>query len=670
MIRNLTMRAYTSLSTVLLDVLGDAILLYMSAPNRARCRCEWILAAVLLIPGLLSACAPQIVTVTVTSPPETVVVTVTPAPTAVPAEPSTRALSVCVVGEPDTLYLYGGSMLSATRHVMAALYDGPLDYVDFEYHPVILTKLPSVADGDAVIKLVRVHAGDRVVDSQDRVVELAEGDLIRPRGCYAHECAIQFDGQPLFMERMEATFALKDGLKWSDGEPLTAADSVFAYRVASDQFTPVGHDLAERTLEYRALDDLRVKWTGLPGFIRPDYATYFFAPLPAHQLKGRSASSLLRDGETRRDPLTWGPFMVGEWAPGDHLTVTRNPHYFRASDGLPVLDYVVFKFATDASQVVARVVAGDCDVGVESEGFVPLAPVLSHLEAQGLVRMLMAEGDVQYRLDFGMDPQSGYRQEALFGDVRVRRGIIQCVDRATIVEEVAFGIGDLVDGPLPSRHPLSGNRLMQWGYDPAAGRALLEDAGWLDEDQDGLLEAIRVEGVRRGTVFQVKLIAPADDTAARHSVSIIQANLLDCGVRVEPDYYSVDDLVAPGSEGPLFGRRFDLALTLDQVSETLDCTRYLSTRIPSEGLWHAPNVTGYSSAEYDASCLRAVNYIPGMVEYRAQYGRIQNLLAEDLPSIPLFTVTRLAIARPDLVGLTLDATSLSELWNIESLAVQ
>ena len=87
---------------------------------------------IVIVLWMLTGCATQVVTVTVTTPPETVVVTATPPQSllAVPPGDKPKTLTVCLVGEPDTLYLYGGSRLSATRHVMEALYDGPVDYVN------------------------------------------------------------------------------------------------------------------------------------------------------------------------------------------------------------------------------------------------------------------------------------------------------------------------------------------------------------------------------------------------------------------------------------------------------------------------------------------------------------------------------------------------------------
>ena len=619
---------------------------------------------------LLTACAPQIVTVTVTSPPETVVVTATPSPTPTPMPPGPKVLTVCLVGEPDTLYLYGGSRLSATRHVMEALYDGPIDHLSYTYQPVILQKVPSIASGDAITRAVRVREGSRVVSAGGDVVELTEGVWVRPAGCYTEECAVEFDGEPLQMEKMEVTFVLREDVPWADGEPLTAADSVFAFQVASDPATPGSHYLTERTASYRSLDEWRVKWVGLPGFIDSTYFLNFFAPLPRHQLEGRSVA-LLQADELRRYPLGWGPFVVGEWVPGDHITLSRSPHYFRAAEGLPHMDHVVFKFTSGAPELVARLLSGECDIGIQDADLDPFMPLLVQAEQHNLLKVVSATSNGWEHIDFGIVPVPGYRQADFFGDVRVRQAIVQCLDRQAIVDEVTYGRSVVPDSYLPPEHPLyAGERLVRWDYDPTAGRALLEETGWLDENEDGVREAHRIQGVRTGTPFEVTLLTPSDSQASQQVARIVKAYLADCGIRVNLETRPSWEFFADGPEGPLFGRQFDLAETSWWFDTSPPCGHYVSSEIPGKGRWYGDNSTGYSNPDYDAVCHAALQVLPGSPEYKEYHEQAQVIFSEELPAVPLFMWLRVAVARPNVLNFTLDSTARSELWNIEMLDVE
>ena len=635
---------------------------------------RWVFVAFAAALLLFAACAPQIITVTVTAPPETVVVTATPSPTPLPTPlppPGPKVLTVCLVGEPDTLYLYGGSRMAATRHVMEALYDGPIDHLNYAYRPVILQKVPSIADGDVVTRTVRVREGDRVVDAEGAVVELTEGVRIRPPGCHADECTVEFEGEPLWMERIEVTFALREDVTWADGEPLTAADSVFAFQVASDPATPGSRYLVERTARYRSLGKWRVKWVGLPGFIPSTYFLNFFTPLPRHQLEGRSPAELSQADETRRYPLGWGPFVVEEWIRGDHITLSRNPHYFRAAEGLPYLDQVVFKFTSGAPEMIARLLSGECDIGAQDADFEPFMPLLVQAEQHGLLKMISATGNGWEHIDFGIDPVPDYRRADFFGDVRVRQAIVQCIDRQAIVDEVAYGRSVVPDSYLPPEHPLyAGNDLVHWDYDPMAGRALLEEVGWLDEDEDGVREAHRVQGIRIGTPFEITLLTSSESTVSQQVARIVKANLADCGIRVNLEARPSWEFFADGPEGPLFGRRFDLAEMAWRFEDIPPCEHYMSSEIPDKGHWHGSNPTGYSNPDYDAVCRAALQALPGTREYEKYHKQAQVILSEELPTIPLFIWPRIALARPGVLNFALDPTAQSELWNIEVLDLQ
>jgi peptide/nickel transport system substrate-binding protein len=622
---------------------------------------------------LLTSCAPQVITVTVTTSPEVVVVTATPAPSMIstPVPPGPKTLTVCLVGEPDTLYLYGGSRMAATRHVMEALYDGPIDYVDYVYQPVILQKVPSIADGDALTRTVRVREGSRVVNADGYVVELAEGMRVHPVGCYDDDCAVEFGDEPVWMERMEVTFALREDMTWADGEPLTVQDSLFAFQVASDPSTPGNRYLAERTLDYRVLDDRRVQWVGVPGFVSPAYFTNFFAPLPRHQLEDRDPEALLRADETRRDPLGWGPFVVEEWVSGDHITLSRNLHYFRADEGLPSLDQVVFSFNSSASEVVARLLSGECDVGTQDAGFELSMSLLMEAEQRDLLKVLSTPNNGWEHIDFGITPSSDYRRQDFFGDVRVRQAIVQCIDRQAIVDEVTYGRSVVPDSYLPPGHPLyAGDYLVHWGYDPEAGRALLEEVGWLDENDDGVREARRVRGVSTGTLFEVNLLTSADSSVSQHVARIIKTHLADCGIRVNLETRPSWELFADGPEGPLFGRQFDMAETAWWFDVVPLCGHYMSSEIPDVGRWYGNNITGYNNPEYDAICRAALQALPGTSGYQEYHKQTQVIFSEEMPAIPLFMWLRVAVARSNVRNFALDSTSRSELWSIETLDVE
>ncbi len=623
---------------------------------------------------LLGSCVPTPVVETVEVPGPTQVVTATPTPVGTP-EPAT--LVVCQDAEPESLYLYSGA--PSARHILEAIYDGPIDHRTYGFQPVILEKLPSLEDGDAYFEPVTVQAGDQVVDVTGEPVELQTGVQVFPSHTCLDvtnpECVATFDGTtPIGMEQMVVSWSLLEGVTWSDGEPVTADDSVYSYRMACDPETPSSKYLCDRTASYLAAGERTVVWTGLPGYVDDLYFLNLFSPLPRHLLERQhhyTAADLLSRPESTRTPIGWGPFVIREWVQGDHILLERNPHYFRADEGLPRVERVVFRFAQDPNELLAMVLAGECDLALREGEWGSLMPFLMAAREQGLLELVATPDSTWENLLFGINPASTYRRPDFFEDVRVRQAIAQCVDRQAMVDEVTFGLGRVADVYIPPDHPLyAGDRLARWPYDPEAGQALLAEAGWVDEDGDGIVEAHRVEGVRMGTPFQVSLLVTQGDPQQEALARIIRSNLADCGIRVELNPVPAWDLFADGPTGPLFGRQFDLALFAWYNDVEPPCALYLTEQIPDEGNWGLPNASGFSSEEYDGACRAALAALPGTFEYEQFHAEAQQRFTEQLPAVPLLWRARLVLTRPGVEGFTLDPSEESELWGIEEIGLE
>ncbi len=281
---------------------------------------------------VLAACQPaveqvevtRVVTETVVEEGQTVEVTrvieqvveVTAVPTEAPTLP--KDLVICQAQEPDTLYIYGGSMLAA-RAVQHALFTNYITTLSYAYQADGLEKLPSLADGDAVINVVEVAEGDIVRTKDDVVKALEVGDVIVNSDLED----VTFDGTPVMMEQMVVDFTMLPTV-WSDGTPVKASDSVYGFNLALDPDTPTVKYAAERTASYEATGDLSIAWTGVPGFRDSTYFTNFWQPHPEHVLGGFSAAELLEAEESSRLPVGDGPFAISEWIAGDSIRLVRN----------------------------------------------------------------------------------------------------------------------------------------------------------------------------------------------------------------------------------------------------------------------------------------------------------------------------------------------------------
>lgn len=665
--------------------------------------CFAFLTALLLAGLLLSACqqiAPPDPDVTPPSvPARTALPDETPQPgdpTASPAPttPPERTLVICLAQEPETLYPYGGSS-SAQQVILEAVYDGPIDSRSYSYQPVILEKLPNLADGDARLNPVTAATGDLVVNTDGQVVPLGEGVQVHPAGCQSPDCAIVYDGESgLQMDSLTVEFKLLPGLRWSDGVALTAHDSVYAYELAAQPETPTRRFafIQQRTAFYRALDNLRAVWTGVPGYLDETFFLNFWTPLPEHLWGSYSAADLAQLDLSRKQPLGYGPYVIQEWVSGVQVSLLKNPNYFRAGEGLPKFERVLVNFLAQNATVEA-IQTGECDLVLDNVYLDAQLEQVETLASSGEVAAAFGvDGASWDQLDFNLRPAADLLNSGLFAgwdrdgdglgpfaDARLRQAVALCLDRQAVVNQVFSGRAALLDGILAAEHPLFNPEITRWAFDADAGGELLEQTGWQDRDGNGVREAYGVLGVPDGIPLSFTYLSTTAEGASQ-AAQLLAASLQRCGIQAQVESLPAAELFQEGPEGQLFGRRFDIAQFAWLTGIEPYCELYTSGNIPGPGdaldlngellyplAWGGLNLTGYSSPDYDRACAAARLSLPGQPAYAESLAQLQAQLSADLPVIPLYQPYRLAVARPDLCGFSVDATARSLLWNIESL---
>jgi len=599
--------------------------------------------------------------------------------TSVPVEPPTsvplRQLNICVGQEPSSLFPLGNTS-STARSILEAIYDGPIDHVSYGYQPVILKKLPNLADGDAQVNPIPVYVGDEVVDAKGQPVTLASGVQVRPAGCRNDSCMVTYDGKSeIKMDQMVVTFFLLPGLKWSDGMLLTAKDSVFSYTLSANPKTPGSKYIVERTKSYEAADDTTIQWWGKPGFVDPTYFTNFFPPYPEH-LWGQIAPDQFNNvADSARTPVGYGPYLIQEWKAGESIVLARNPFYFRATEGLPVFNTLVFRFTSDPATAVSDLLSGSCDLldsSIRLDGQVDL---LRSLQSQGKLALGFSTTPVMEQLALGIRPASydnGYVSMSdrpdYFSDKRMRQAVALCLDRQKVVDAVLFGYSSVPTSYLSAEHPLNSPGVSTYSFDPARAAQLLDSMGWKDRDNDPSTARVAegISGIPGGTPLELTYVTTG--AVQRQQVAqILSASLGQCGIQTTVQYLDAEFLFAPGPEGILFGRAFDLAeFAMGTSGVETSCEWFTSAEIPGKtNQWIGVNVSGYSNAAFDAACMVSLFSLPDEPAFAAAYRDAQYIFADDLPTIPLYWRLKVAASRPDFCNFKPDPTTASGLWNIE-----
>jgi peptide/nickel transport system substrate-binding protein len=312
------------------------------------------------------------------------------------------------------------------------------------------------------------------------------------------------------------TMALKRNLVFSDGQPFTADDVVFAFQAVYDERS--GSALADslkaggEKLEVVALDLHTVVIT-FPAPFAPGVRILDNLPiLPRHRLAAALEAGTFAKAwgldTPPSDLVGLGPFVLRQYVPGQRLVFERNARYFgRAADGtvLPYLDRLVLEIIPDQSAELLRLESGQLDMMASEISPDAYAP-LKRAADEGRVKLL--DLGVSHNADglwFNLKPG------AFAGDARadwiqrdeLRRAISMAVDRKAFADTVFLGAGVPVYGPeTPANEKWYWAGTPRTPYDPAGARQVLASIGLSDRNGDGRLEDARNQPARFALLTQ------------------------------------------------------------------------------------------------------------------------------------------------------------------------
>ena len=593
----------------------------------------------------------------------------TATPTSTPR--ASRILSICLSQEPKSLFWYADTS-KAALNVWQAMNDGPFDFIGFEALPVIVERAPNIQNGNVIVESVPVKAGDLILDASGKWAALNQGTSYRPDQCFKPECAKVYAGnEPVNMNSLRVKFQLKAGLFWSDCAPLTADDSVYAFEVARKLYPLYAADIMAATTSYLAVDELTVEWRGLPGYVPPAYHSLFFVPMPRHAWGLFAPEDLLSAEISSRQPLSWGAYKVDQWISGDHITLSKNPFYFRASEGLPKFDSLVFRFLTGGEEAIQAVLAGECDLVDEFSYSSSQIDQINELANTGKLGFALQKDTGWEQILFGMTPYPEGRLSKL-AQKEVRQAITMCIDREKILQQASAALAAPADNFVLPENPLYNPDIPRYTYDPQKAGKLLSQAGWLDSDNDPATPrlSVGVPNLPDGTPFELTYLT-TNDEERQTTALLVKESLAQCGIKVAVEPLTWETLLAAGPEGPVFGRNFDLAQFGWSVSYRPACSLFTSEEVPGpypdfpKG-WGGGNASGYSNSQYDQACSAALACLPGSPEQQQAHFVAQALLFEDPPLVPLYWRGRLLLTRPDFCGLSSEVSAKSNLWKIET----
>jgi peptide/nickel transport system substrate-binding protein len=346
-------------------------------------------------------------------------------------------------------------------------------------------------------------------------------------------------------DRLSVDIRLRDGLKFSDGQPLTSSDVAFALEAAYDERNKaeVFRDallINGKPITVKVVDDRNLQFVFPETIAAPDNYLYNIAALPRSVLEADHKAGRLSEAWKITSPpdsvITSGPFVVASAAAAERIVLKRNPHYWkRDAKGtqLPYLDELTLEVVPDANQ--AR--AGLDQARIDMVDRIRPADYASLLNAGGAVRAfdLGPSLGVDY-FWFNLNPAKpdGTRMNpaklAWFSDVRFRRALAMAVDRDSIAKSTLQGLATPLYGVVsPANHVWANPDLPKIGYDLVQAASLLKEAGFTTRGAADAPELVDAQGNR----VEFSLLVPAENEPRKLMAAVIQEDLAKLGIKMQ-----------------------------------------------------------------------------------------------------------------------------------------
>ncbi|GGI79448.1 peptide ABC transporter substrate-binding protein [Deinococcus wulumuqiensis] len=471
------------------------------------------------------------------------------------------------------------------------------------------------------------------------------------------------------------TFTIRPDAKWSDGRAITAADFEFWLKVINDDRVLVpDRDPWDKAKITRGANDRTFTITFSPPYL---FAEKAGAPglAPAHIMqsawnafdsatKGQKGDAVTEQWKrfigqyttsSNLPKVVAGPFKPTAWRPGNSLTLTRNPNYWRKPAGgeSKYLKTVTYRFISNTNTLKVNVLSGQLDalatVGLSFD------QALDMRARQGSkFQTYFVPGAIWEHVDINT---RGQRSRDLgLNDERVRQALLLATDREGLTKA-------LFQGRQPVSHtfvnPLSAvynANVTKYPFNQARARQLLDAAGW-KVGSDG----IRAKGGKKMTLT----FSTTAGNAVRERVQqILQAQWKAVGVQVNIQNYPASvffgpDMLSKGEDG-----KWDLAMYA-WVSNPLfeEGSLFKGEGIPTESNGYAgQNYSGWKSAEYDRLFTASQTEF-NTTTRKANLAKMQSLWAADVPSLPLYFRSNPYTVANGLVNYTFSAYTQYPTWD-------
>ncbi len=446
------------------------------------------------------------------------------------------------------------------------------------------------------------------------------------------------------------TFKLRPGLKWSDGQPLTAKDIDFTWKLwtnpAFGASTTTGFNLIKSATVSH--NDLWITFNLSQAFapFPSVWTDGGEAPLPAHIFSSMKPGDILKSSQNLDPTVTSGPFTLTESKPGTEYTVTRNPDYYQAAQGLPYLDKIVFRVVGNQDTILKDLQAGS----INSSWFLDVsktptyktlsnysivkAPVAANFEAIyfNLKNPLLQDVNVRKAIAMAINHQQ------LITTARQGQAVPLCTDHAS-----AYNPGYEANAPCPQ-------------YNPSAAKALLQQDGW-KLGSDNVF-------AKNGKKLSLQYSTTSNNTWRAEDEDILQSELAAIGIKLNISNYPASTFFGTFLPQGVVGK-YDLAEFENSFTyDADDASGFSCAQVPSAAnSYGGQNFSFYCNKQLDQLFTQEQTGTTPAARQQA-FNQIHQIYLTDFPFVTLYAPVDISLVKNGAHNYQIGSEGSSETVNI------
>ena len=437
----------------------------------------------------------------------------------------------------------------------------------------------------------------------DSVPEIISGDygLVRRDPTTGDWIPYMAESWTISPNKLEITFKIRKGMKWSDGRPITADDWIMTWRIHTDK--AVGSNdydnffIDGKPIVLRKLDDYTIRFI-YPKTDAEAFAIASFAPWPAHVFgpvyQKEGAEGIKKMWTLNEDPakiVSAGPWVVESYRPGERVVLKRNPYFGEwnkdeAGNPLPYLDRYEIRIVKDVNAALAEFLAGNIDIFNPStvDHISQIRQAVQQGRLDATIKVNASPVASSQFMVFNWNKASDPFKQSLFRSDKFRRAMSHLVNRQAVIDIVYGGLGTpMYSSVYPVLTQWINPKVPKYEYDPKQAAKLLAELGFTKKDREGYL----VDS--KGRRIEFNLATNAGNTQREQIAKLIVDEAKKVGVKVNFQAIDFNTLVGQLlSSGP--DRPFD-AIIIGLTGGGLDWP-FGSNVVPCKGNLHMWNKSG------------------------------------------------------------------------------